>query len=139
MSKLLEIDYKISDINTVAKLILEHCNSKTLLFSGDMGTGKTTLITSLVKLLGSNDEVSSPTFSIVNEYRSVNEKIYHFDLFRIDSDEELLNFGFEEYLQDTNWVFIEWPQIATDLFVDHVNFVEILYSDSDSRLLKLSK
>lgn len=68
MSNLLEIEYQIKDIETIANRILEFSNSKILLFYGEMGVGKTTLIKTLVKLLGSNDEVSSPTFSIVNEY-----------------------------------------------------------------------
>ena len=139
MTQLLELDYQLEDIDIVAKQILNHTTSKTLLFYGDMGAGKTTLIKSLVKLLGSNDDVSSPTFSIVNEYRSKKDSIFHFDLYRIDDEEEALNFGFEDYLNPMNWVFIEWPQHAKNLLPEDSNVVEISYKNKTSRILKLSQ
>ena len=76
-----------------------------------MGVGKTTLIKALVKALGSNDDVSSPTFSIVNEYKLNEQKIFHFDLYRINDLEEAYNFGIEDYLDSDNWIIIEWPDI----------------------------
>ena len=76
MSKLLEITYQIEDLSSVSQQVLGHLTSKTVLFYGEMGVGKTTLIKSLVKLLGSNDDVSSPTFSIVNEYKANDTSIY---------------------------------------------------------------
>jgi tRNA threonylcarbamoyladenosine biosynthesis protein TsaE len=139
MSKLLELDYQIEDIDTVAKQILDHMSSKTVLFYGEMGAGKTTLIKSLVKLLGSDDDVSSPTFSIVNDYRAKSNSIYHFDLYRISDEEEALNFGFEDYLNTPNWVFIEWPQNAQNLVPEDANTIEISYKNKTSRTLKLSQ
>ena len=139
MSKLLELDYLIEDIDTVAKQILDHVSSKTVLFYGEMGAGKTTLIKSLVKLLGSDDDVSSPTFSIVNDYRTKSNSIYHFDLYRISDEEEALNFGFEDYLNTPNWVFIEWPQNAQNLVPEDANTIEISYKNKTSRTLKLSQ
>ncbi|MFT6729214.1 MAG: tRNA threonylcarbamoyladenosine biosynthesis protein TsaE [Glaciecola sp.] len=139
MLKLLELNYQIEDIESVAKQILDHVSSKTVLFYGEMGAGKTTLIKSLVKLLGSDDIVSSPTFSIVNDYSSKNGSIYHFDLYRVNDEEEALNFGFEDYLNTSNWVLIEWPQNAQNLMTKDVNTIEISYKDKTSRSLKLSQ
>ncbi|MEM5564813.1 tRNA (adenosine(37)-N6)-threonylcarbamoyltransferase complex ATPase subunit type 1 TsaE [Psychroserpens sp. AS72] len=137
MSQLLELDYHLEDIDAVAKQILDHVSSKNLLFYGNMGAGKTTLIKSLVKVLGSDDDVSSPTFSIVNDYRAKDCSIYHFDLYRINDEEEALNFGFEDYLYTSNWVFIEWPQNAQNLMPEDINVIEISYKNKTSRSLKL--
>lgn len=139
MSKVLEIEYELEDIETVAKRILDYASSKTILFYGEMGTGKTTLIKSLVKLIGSNDDVSSPTFSIVNDYKLKGNSIYHFDLYRINDDEEALNFGFEDYLSTSNWVFIEWPQTILNLLPEDTNTIEISHNNNNSRFLKLSQ
>jgi len=139
MSIVLDITYEIDDINAVAKQILDHINTKTILFYGDMGVGKTTLIKSLVKQLGSIDDVSSPTFSIVNEYVATEASIYHFDLYRINDDEEALNFGFEDYLYTSNWVFIEWPENTKNLLPEDVNSIEIIHKNKTSRSLKLSQ
>ena len=138
MSNLLEIEYQIKDIETIANRILEFSNSKILLFYGEMGAGKTTLIKTLVKLLGSNDEVSSPTFSIVNEYLGKDCSIYHFDLFRMTNEEEILNFGFEDYLDNQHWVFIEWPEIALHLLMAEYNVITMSSINDNSRTLTLS-
>ncbi|MFD2914008.1 tRNA (adenosine(37)-N6)-threonylcarbamoyltransferase complex ATPase subunit type 1 TsaE [Psychroserpens luteus] len=139
MFKLLELDYQIEGIETVAKQILNHVSSKTILFYGEMGAGKTTLIKSLVKLLGSDDDVSSPTFSIVNDYESKDDSIHHFDLYRISDEEEALNFGFEDYLNTSHWVFIEWPQNVQNLIPEDANIIEISYKNKTERILKLSQ
>jgi len=89
-----------------------------------MGVGKTTLIKELIKQLGSLDNVSSPTFSLVNEYDSrKGEKIYHFDFYRIKSEEEALDMGIEDYLYSDIWCFIEWPEKVKNLLP--LNAVEI--------------
>jgi tRNA threonylcarbamoyladenosine biosynthesis protein TsaE len=139
MSRYLEIEYELEDIETVAKQILNHLSSKTILFYGDMGIGKTTLIKSLVKLIGSDDSVNSPTFSIVNDYKLKDHCIYHFDLYRIKDQEEALNFGFEDYLYTSNWVFIEWPKYVLTLLPENTNTIDISYKNKTSRLLKLSQ
>ena len=94
----MKISFKLNEIEQIAQEIVRNVKSKTLLFYGDMGVGKTTLIGALVKVLGSSDEVSSPTFSIVNEYKTETEPIYHFDMYRIENIEEAYNFGIEDYL-----------------------------------------
>jgi len=83
--------------------------------SGELGSGKTTLVKSFAKALGINDDVLSPTFSIVHEYGSGDHQIYHFDLYRLKNEQELMQIGFEEYLGQGAYVFIEWPDVARNL------------------------
>ncbi|MFH2140892.1 MAG: tRNA (adenosine(37)-N6)-threonylcarbamoyltransferase complex ATPase subunit type 1 TsaE [Bacteroidota bacterium] len=96
-------------------------------FYGEMGAGKTTFIKALCKELNVTDQVNSPTFSIVHEYLTDDKKkIYHFDFFRINKPEEIVNIGFGEYFHDADYVFIEWPEIAEKIFDD--DFIKIRIS-----------
>ncbi|SDE39709.1 tRNA (adenosine(37)-N6)-threonylcarbamoyltransferase complex ATPase subunit type 1 TsaE [Riemerella columbipharyngis] len=95
----------------VASYVLDHLRSNILLLRGDLGAGKTTFTRYLLEALGSGDEVSSPTYAIVNEYLCPKGKIYHFDLYRIKSLEEALDIGIEEYLDRACLSVIEWPDI----------------------------
>ena len=103
-----------------------------------MGSGKTTLIKALSKALGSIDEASSPTFSIVNEYKTTNDKIYHFDLYRLKNLEEAYNFGIEEYLYSNHWVIIEWPEIIEDMIPEESNRLDIVINNDQSRSIELN-
>lgn len=111
----------ISDISKHAEMaekLLEFAgNEKVFLFDAEMGCGKTTFIKSICKYLGVKDAMSSPTYSIVNEYKTNHNKIFHFDLYRVKTEFELYDLGFEEYFNDINHVFIEWPELAMS-FVD---------------------
>jgi len=92
-----------------------------ILFSGEMGAGKTTLIKQLCVALGIDDEVSSPTFSLVNEYGSPNGPVYHFDLYRIRSVDELYDIGYEDYFFSGYLCMVEWPEMASELIpTEHV-------------------
>jgi tRNA threonylcarbamoyladenosine biosynthesis protein TsaE len=105
-------------------------------FVGEMGAGKTTLIKEVCRFLGVKENVSSPTYSIVNELLDGNGKpIYHFDLYRIKSTKELFDIGFEEYLFSGNLCLIEWPQIATQ-YIDE--FLEISIDKIDDATRKIS-
>jgi tRNA threonylcarbamoyladenosine biosynthesis protein TsaE len=116
----------ISDINhhkSAVEQLLAFAGTETVfLFDAEMGNGKTTFIKAICSYLGVTDTMSSPTYSIVNEYNSPNGKVFHFDLYRIKKLEELYDIGFEEYVTDKNHVFIEWPLFAMT-FVD--SYVEI--------------
>ncbi|WP_055437280.1 tRNA (adenosine(37)-N6)-threonylcarbamoyltransferase complex ATPase subunit type 1 TsaE [Lacinutrix algicola] len=133
---MLEIEYTLKDIDNVAKQILKHATTKSFLFKAEMGAGKTTLIKALVKELGCDDAVSSPTFSLVNEYQTKTDTIYHFDLYRVEDEDELYDFGIEEYLNSNTYLFIEWPELAKNL-IETYNCITINIKNNTSRVLKM--
>ena len=121
---------KLEDLIPIAKEILTNLKHKVVLFEGELGAGKTSFIKVLVKEMGSSDEVSSPTFSIVNEYELPNGKVFHFDLYRIKTEEEALDFGIDEYLDSGNFCFIEWPDKISDLLPDDFHTVKIIAEEN---------
>jgi tRNA threonylcarbamoyladenosine biosynthesis protein TsaE len=109
-------NYSLENLAEIASLIIATAKNKTLLFYGEMGVGKTTLIKEICKQLEVEDTISSPTFSLVNEYKtSKNVSVYHFDFYRITKQEEALDMGIEEYLYNNDWCLIEWPQNVENL------------------------
>ncbi|MDT8413812.1 MAG: tRNA (adenosine(37)-N6)-threonylcarbamoyltransferase complex ATPase subunit type 1 TsaE [Flavobacteriaceae bacterium] len=110
--------FSLEEIDSASQKIIKFSNEKVIIFRGDMGAGKTTLIKSLVAILGSQDDVSSPTFALVNTYETSDSNIYHFDFYRIKHIEEALDIGFEEYLYSGNYVLIEWPERVEALLPD---------------------
>jgi tRNA threonylcarbamoyladenosine biosynthesis protein TsaE len=109
-------NYSLENLAEIASLIIATAKNKTVLFYGEMGVGKTTLIKEICKQLEVIDTISSPTFSLVNEYKtSKNISIYHFDFYRITNQEEALDMGIEEYLYNNDWCLIEWPQNVENL------------------------
>jgi len=130
------LTYELSEIDSVALRILSEAKCKTLLFYGEMGAGKTTLIKSILKALGSSDSVSSPTFSLVNEYQSDQGSIFHFDFYRIEDENEALDMGIEDYLNTNSWKLIEWPQKISKLLDNPTQKVEISSLENGSRKLK---
>lgn len=133
----MSLTYDLDQMDMAVSHILEHTKSKTLLFYGEMGAGKTTLIRALVSALGAEEPASSPTFSLVNEYLTPQGSIYHFDFYRINSEAEALDMGIEDYFDSPAWKFIEWPQKINGLLEENTQKVEILVKSQDSRLLKL--
>jgi tRNA threonylcarbamoyladenosine biosynthesis protein TsaE len=109
----------VADIDVIAAAILEFASThKLFLMHGEMGAGKTTLVKAFCKVLGVEETVNSPTFSIVHEYLSKqNETVYHFDLYRIKNQTELFDIGFEQYLDNGGYCFIEWPEKANGLLI----------------------
>ena len=104
----MKINYTLDEIDHVAKRLLRKFKNKVVIFNGQVGSGKTTLIRAIVNELGTYDKISSPTFSIVNEYKVRNGIVYHFDFYRINNHNEALDIGIYEYLNSENWNFIEW-------------------------------
>lgn len=123
----------IDELPKIAKELLEFVpQSRLFAFYGEMGAGKTTFIKSLCKELGSTDEVSSPTFALVNEYVSISVKtIYHFDFYRINSVEEAYDMGFEEYIQSGFYCFVEWPEMVSEFIDDQFVSVRIRATENE--------
>jgi len=110
-----------------------------ILLYGDMGAGKTTFTQYLLHALGSREEVSSPTYSIINEYLCPADKIYHMDLYRLETIEEALDLGIEEYLQSGSLCIIEWPQLIVDLLdPDEYHTIKIEILDKSTRRIILN-
>jgi len=130
-------EFNIEVIDDVAREVLKHAEQKTILFYGKMGIGKTTLISALVRALGGNDEASSPTFSIVNEYQVENDKVYHFDCYRLKDAYEALDIGIEDYFDSNNWIFIEWPDKIDAILPSSVTKLELTIGENDQRRLVL--
>ena len=122
-----------------SRLLTYATNERIFLFEGEMGTGKTTFIKSICKQLGSKDPASSPTYSIVNEYDYPGGKIYHLDFFRIKSDIEAFDIGFEEYLSSGNYCFIEWPEKVRRLWPLHYTKVLLKTDGHQGRLVRAHK
>ena len=128
----------LTELPAAAEAIITHAgNNRIFLFYGDMGAGKTTLIKSLCSFLGTSDTVTSPTFAIVNEYQIPNNKIYHFDFYRLKNQTEALDMGYEEYFYAGAWCFIEWPEKIPDLLPLHYTKVSIAALGDGSRQIDI--
>ncbi len=136
----MEIEFDIADIHLVAAQILSEANSKIILFYGEMGAGKTTLIKEIARAVGVKDATSSPTFSLVNEYLiNDHELFYHFDMYRLNSEIEAYDMGMDEYLHSGNWCCIEWPEKVPNLIPDHCTKIEISVLQDGNRKVIISQ
>ena len=122
---------KLSEWNDVVQQIIPNIKHPILLLKGNLGAGKTTFSQFLLKELGSQDEISSPTYSIVNEYDTPKGKVFHFDLYRLRSAEEAYDFGIEEYLDNCYLSVIEWPEIYMDE-LEAYDFHEMTIDNTES-------
>ena len=131
-----KLKYTLDTIHVVSDHIKDLINNYTIfLFEGDMGSGKTTLIKQVVKDIGISENVKSPTFSLVNEYIENDLIIFHFDLYRINKENELDSIGFYEYLDSGKLCFIEWPDIAIqNIYKDYVLLKISIISDSEREI-----
>lgn len=128
----------LESIQKTAILFLENTtNFKIIAFYGDMGVGKTTFIKALCNEMDVIDTVSSPTFSLVNEYRTKKaNSVYHFDFYRINSIEEVYDLGYEEYFYSGNLCFIEWPELIEELLPDNCLRVKIIEDKDGARIIE---
>ena len=135
MEKIIEIK-SLDELDMVAQAVLNSLEGRTVVaLDAPMGAGKTTLISRIAEQLGAEDEVTSPTFAIVNEY--VGERvIYHFDMYRIERVEEALDFGCEEYISSGELCLIEWPEKIEPLLPEDTMVVKIeILSDTERRFI----
>ncbi|WP_264523960.1 tRNA (adenosine(37)-N6)-threonylcarbamoyltransferase complex ATPase subunit type 1 TsaE [Flavobacterium sp. N502536] len=135
----MNIVFSLDQIKEVAEQILASNPKKIILFNGEMGVGKTTLIKQLCKSLGVQDATSSPTFSLVNEYYTANNQIvYHFDFYRLNKETEALDMGVDDYLYSGNWCFIEWSEKIANLLPEETSVISIELQADGQRKLELN-
>lgn len=134
------INYTLEEIGSAAKSVLHDADSRILLFYGEMGSGKTTIIKEIAAQLGVKDLTNSPTFSLVNEYvTGEDDRMYHFDFYRIEREVEAFDIGFEEYLDSGSWCLIEWPEKVENLLPLDSAVIRIDINPDDSRTIQLTK
>lgn len=138
------MDIVINDkrhLASAAKKILKYSGDKKIFaFYGSMGAGKTTIIKSICEALGAVDIINSPTFTLVNEYKtSHGESLYHIDFYRIRKQEEVFDFGIEEYLTGESYCFMEWPELVEDILPEGMVSVRITVGENEERLLSLEQ
>lgn len=123
----MEINFSLEEIQQISKEVIANIQHKIVIFNAPMGSGKTTLIKAIVKELGVLDMINSPTFSIVNEYKSelTGDKIYHFDLYRLANEEEAYDMGIDEYLYSGEWCFIEWPDKTPSIIPEQHALIQL--------------
>lgn len=135
----MEIIFSLDELKQVAKKIILEKPHKVILFHGNMGIGKTTLIKALAKELGVTDATSSPTFSLVNEYKADDKlMVYHFDMYRLKSEIEALDMGIDDYLYSGNWCFIEWAEKIPNLIPDDFTTINLSLATDGKRNLRLT-
>ena len=135
----MKIKYQLNQLKEISLKVTQNFNHKIVLISGEMGAGKTTLIKQILIDLNVIDNISSPTFSIINEYKTkTTDLIYHMDLYRISRIEELEEIGFFEYLESGNLCFIEWGEIIENMIGEDYNKFNII-QNGDLRILEKIK
>ena len=135
----MEVKFELNQLEKASLELKKNINHNVVLICGEMGAGKTTLIKELLSLMSVVDNVSSPTFSIINEYSTdKNEIIYHMDLYRIEDISELDNIGFFEYLESGKTCLIEWGEMIEEMIDSEYNKFTITRED-DSRIIKKNR
>ena len=135
----MKLDFSINELEEVARKVVSSNPNKVILFNGEMGVGKTTFIKALCKELGVHEATSSPTFSLVNEYETdKGELIYHFDVYRLKSENEAYDMGMDEYLYSGAWNFIEWSVKIPSLIPDEHTVIDLIKLPNGNRQLMLT-
>lgn len=129
----------LENLPEAAEFIIRNARGSSVwAFYGSMGAGKTTLIKEICRLIGSTDVVTSPTFSLINEYKDkTGESIFHFDFYRIEKKEEVLDMGYEEYIFSRSLCLIEWPELVEDLLPSQRTNIYITAQNNGSRLIEI--
>ena len=136
----MEVNFTLNKIQDVAiKLLWDSANYKVFALHGEMGAGKTTFIHAFCEAMGVNDTITSPTFSIINQYKTVKgQTVYHMDLYRIKDENEAINAGVEDCLYSGNLCLVEWPEKAPGIFPDDTLHITITSVDDNTRKLKIN-
>jgi tRNA threonylcarbamoyladenosine biosynthesis protein TsaE len=133
----MEVNFQLNEIHDAAKqFIAATTGSKVIALHGEMGAGKTTFVSAVCKTLGIDDAVSSPTFSIINQYTNGKKIIFHIDLYRLKDEEEAIQAGVEDCLFSGNSCFVEWPDRAAAIFPDDTLHVKISVGENNSRKIE---
>lgn len=123
-----------NDLPQIAQAIVAELNKPVVLFRGEMGVGKTTLITAMLQTMQSEDKASSPTYALVNEYQTTKGTVYHFDFYRINSEEEAYDMGWEEYAYSGDFCFVEWPEKIETLLPENHHTINIENHDGERHI-----
>jgi tRNA threonylcarbamoyladenosine biosynthesis protein TsaE len=134
-----KLNYIISNLDLAAEFILNNSVYNMILFKADLGVGKTTLIKEICKKIGTIDNVVSPTFPILNVYKSKHDLIYHMDLYRVENLKDLNELGFFDIIEQKNWIFIEWPDNFEKIFNKNYTLIEIKLENDNSRTITLTQ
>lgn len=132
----LELIYKLSEIEKASNFVLKNVNRDVILITGEVGTGKTTLIKEYCKLIGVEEIVNSPTYTLINEYQNKSSKIVHMDLYRVEDVKEINELGLFEYL-DKYIVIIEWPEIILKMIDVKYSLINIIFINEKERKLSI--
>ncbi len=136
----MEVNFTLDQIKEAASALLAAAAGHSVLaFHGAMGAGKTTFIHALCEVLGVQDSISSPTFSIINQYRAgQGQTVYHMDLYRISNEQEAVNAGVEDCLYSGHTCLVEWPEKVPRIFPDDTLHIHITYVDDNTRKLRIN-
>lgn len=132
------LTYSLTEIDAIARKIIAENPQAVILFNGQMGSGKTTLIKAITRALGVEETVSSPTFSLINEYKTASgDRIYHFDAYRLKDETEAYAIGMDEYLYSGEWCFVEWAEKVRGLIPEAHSVIDISLAEGGNRRLSL--
>ena len=132
----MELIYKLSELEKASNFVLKNVNHDIILITGEVGTGKTTLIKEYCKLIGVEEIVNSPTYTLINEYQNKRGKIVHMDLYRVKDINEINELGLFEYLEN-NIVIIEWPEIILKMIDIKYSLINITFINEKERKLSI--
>lgn len=133
----MELIYKLSELEKASNFVLKNVNRDIILITGEVGTGKTTLIKEYCKLIGVEEIVNSPTYTLINEYQNKRGKIVHMDLYRVKDINEINELGLFEYLEN-NIVIIEWPEIILNMIDIKYSIINITFINEKERKLSIN-
>ena len=133
----MELIYKLSELEKASNFVLKNVNHDIILITGEVGTGKTTLIKEYCKLIGVEETVNSPTYTLINEYQNKRGKIVHMDLYRVKDINEINELGLFEYLEN-DIVIIEWPEIILKMIDIKYSMINITFINKKERKLSIN-